>query len=333
MTRERFEEPAGLYFVEPGGSEFFSSGCSLFDCVLGGGWVRKRIINVVGDPSAGKTLLGIEAMANYATTYEDDEVHYREAEAAFDKPYAASIGMPLDRVDFGNEDDPLQTVEDLFDDLMDVRAKKVDALYIVDSLDALGDQAEQKRTNREEKGTYGTGKAKKLSEMFRRENKRLAEYLTIIFISQVRDKIGVTFGQKKSRSGGRALDFYASQVVWLAHLGRLSKTRKKVKRAYGVRIRAKCTKNKVGLPLRECDFPIHFAYGIQDVVAGVEWLISVNRWDELFESKKDAESFIRRLDRMPDDEYDEQRTLVNTTVREVWREVDEAFLPPRRKYR
>src|SRR4051812_34296892 len=81
---------------------FFSSGCALLDCVLGGGWALRRMINVIGDKSTGKTLLAIEACANFVRAFVRGRVTYIEAESAFDRSYAATLGFPehnLDLVD------------------------------------------------------------------------------------------------------------------------------------------------------------------------------------------------------------------------------------------
>src|SRR5262245_13229029 len=104
-----------LQLVEEGGSyfppssqasslEFISSGCTVLDCVLGGGWPLGRISNIVGDRSTSKTGLVMEACSNFAIKYPKGRILYREAEAAFDVNYAASMGMPVDRVEFAPPD-------------------------------------------------------------------------------------------------------------------------------------------------------------------------------------------------------------------------------------
>ncbi len=75
-----------------------------------------------------------------------------------------------------------------------------------------------------------------------------------MIISQIRDAIGVTFGKKHTRSGGHALDFYASQIIELAHIERVTKEIDKIKRPIGVLVKARCTKSKVRTPYLECDF-------------------------------------------------------------------------------
>ena len=109
----------GNYFLAPKTDvAFVSSGCHLLNLALGGGWAENRIANIVGDKSSGKTLLAIEACSNFAIKHKKGKIRYRECEAAFSNDYARAIGMPVERVDFGA--DPIDTVEDLFEDLTKV---------------------------------------------------------------------------------------------------------------------------------------------------------------------------------------------------------------------
>lgn len=264
-------KPGGSYFGKPKKDiQFFSTGCKTLDLALGGGWVESRIINIVGDKSTSKTSLAIEASANFTIKYPKGMIRYRECESAFDMQYAAALGMPTEKIDFGS--DPLDTVEDLFEDLQKVIAKaRTPELYIVDSLDALSDRAELERDM--DKGSYGAQKAKNLSQMFRRLVRALnRSKVTLIIVSQVRSKIGISFGRDTTRSGGRALDFYATHVLFLARLGSIVKTANGMKRPIGIRVKAKVDKNKVGLPFREAEFVVRFGYGIDDEEACLAYL-------------------------------------------------------------
>lgn len=325
MKRQRLDSGSsgGLYFTESE-VERFSSGCSLLDCALGGGWPVGRIVNLVGDKSTGKTLLAIEACANFLKKFPNGELYYAEVEAAFDIPYAQSLGLPKGQVNFPED---VLTVEDVFESLTEVCKVEKPSLYVVDSLDALSDRTEL--TQPIDKGSYGAAKAKQLSQLFRRLVQELAgRHVTVFIISQVRDNIGVTFGKTTTRSGGRALDFYSSQVVWLAHLARIKKVRKGVERTVGVSVKATVEKNKVGMPFRDVTFPILFGFGVEDVTAGIQWLISVGRLDALTKDK----GIVKQLDKMDNREYSQVRRLVARAVRKVWREVEARFQTTRRKY-
>lgn len=253
--------------------QFISSGSSLLNLALSGkvegGWRIGRIANIVGDKSTGKTLLAIEAIT-YALKVLGKTTKvkavYDETESAFDIPYAESLGMPVKEVDFRQS----TTVEDWYECLS--KLLEEDSydfmIYVLDSLDALSSKAEDETPF--DKGTYSLTKPKKIGELFRKLTKKVEKKnVLIMIVSQIRDKIGVVFGETKTRAGGRAMDFYNSQILWLAETGRL----KIANRVVGINIRAKVKKNKVWKPYREADFPILFEYGVDDVGSMVDFLI------------------------------------------------------------
>jgi recombination protein RecA len=337
VRREEVKSSVGNYFTRESDLEFVSSGCTLLDCVLGGGWPLGRFSNVVGDKSTGKTLLAIEAAANFAMGYPKGKIYYRESEAAFDEGYAESLGMPLKRVDFGKKEKPegWATVEDIFEDLTDKIATLsnlgVPGLYIVDSLDALTDRTAL--TRKIDAKSFALEKQKQMGKLFRELTRDLKSVrMHLMVISQVRTKIGVTFGEKTTRSGGKALDFYASQVLYLSHIQTLKRTIKGNVRAYGVRIRAKCKKNKIGLPFRECDFNVSFGYGTEDVLASLEWLKSVKRLGDMGLRDSEIAEYMTTLDQLDDADRVEQTKELSDIVVKVWREIETDFLPKRRKY-
>lgn len=296
------------------GLSFVPSGCTLLDCVLGGGYVLGRVTNLVGDKSTAKTGLAMEALINFLLAYPEGRAAYRESEAAFDKGYAEAMGLPLDLIDFGPEE-PLNTVEDFareFDAFLDERIKaKRPGIYVLDSLDALSDEAEMERDIG--KGTYAMEKAKMLSTFFRTTaRKQEKAQVLLLIVSQVRDNIGAMFGDKHKRSGGRALDFYASQVLYLSHIETLTKTISKVRRPIGIVIKAKAKKNKVALPFREAEFHYLFGYGVDDINASIDWLDEVGRLGSL------------TRDSLPD--------LITVAVKDAWREIEQTFLPLKSKY-
>jgi protein RecA len=326
-------EPQDLYGVSDFGGETFSTGCTLLDCVLGGGWAHSRVINLVGDNSTGKTLLAIEACANFARENPEARIRFVEAEAAFDQEYAITLGLPADRVEFPNNipGEEYTTIEDVFEDLDRVMETGVQTLYVIDSLDALSDRAEQKRDI--DAGSYAMTKQKKLSELFRRSNAKMSRgHVTLMIVSQVRDAIGVVFGDKHKRSGGKALDFYASQIVWLANKGKIKRTKKKVERSIGIRVMARCKKNKIGNPHLDCEFPLIFGYGVEDVEAGLDWLIKVNRTASLSLTEDEAKKLIKALPKLSQEDYDEERGNVSDAVRRAWWVITDEFKHTRSKY-
>ena len=335
------EGEASSYFAnveEKFNLQFVSSGCAVMDSSLGGGWVLGRVANIVGDRSSGKTLLAIEACANFHRTYPEGMIRYAESESAFDEKYAEALGMPIEAVDFG-QDKEMRTVEDWYNDtvaFLDAREKdKRPGLYILDSFDALSDDAEMSREI--DKGSFGANKAKKSGELFRKLIDRIEKLdVLLIVVSQIRDKLNVTFGETKTRSGGKALDFYASHIVWLAEIGKIKKTMQGVDRIIGVNVKVNVKKNKVGLPFRQCAYPIIFGYGIDDLTANVEWLLEVGREellkDRLGMSKAGYKVRINNLRDKGGEEVREIRATLTKLVKQEWQKVEQGFLPKSRKY-
>ena len=335
-SRPKLAKPAVPYFIgEKAGIKFVSSGCTLLDCALGGGWALGRVANIVGDRSTAKTALATEAMINFLQQYQKGAAAYRESEAAFDQAYAQAMGLPLDKIDFGDEDKPLLTVEDFardFDKFLDAQIKAdAPGIYVLDSLDALSDEAEMDSDIG--KGTYGMAKPKMLSTMFRKMARKIERsQVLLLIVSQVRDNIGVTFGERHRRAGGKALDFYASQVLWLSVIKQLKRTISKVERPYGVVILAKTKKNKVGLPFSEAEFQFIFGYGIEDLGASITWMREVGHTKDIGLSDTEAKTYLDSLGKMSDAEYRKEQTAVSSAVKQAWAAIETTFLPTRKKY-
>jgi recombination protein RecA len=218
--------------------------------------------------------------------------------------------------------------------LTELEKSKLPCLYILDSLDALSDRAELERDIN--KGTYAMNKQKMIGQLFRQHIKRIENTrLHLMIVSQVRENIGVSFGEKFTRSGGKAMDFYATHLLWLAQIKKLDKTIKKQKRVYGILVRAKCKKNKIGLPFREAEFPIIFGYGVDDITAMIDWLEDVNAssLNLLLESyqlgKANKSELIKQLEKA---ERQVVITELQKLVRNEWEEIETRFIPTMRKY-
>ena len=334
--RPKLAESATPYFVgEKPGIKFIPSGCTILDCALGGGWAIGRVANVVGDKSTAKTALSTEAMANFLDQYPTGIAAYRDTEAAFDLSYANAMGIPVSKIDFGDDDNPILTVEDFakdFDKFLEARLKdETPGIYVLDSLDALSDDAEMEQDFG--KASYGLAKSKGLSTFFRKTARKIERSnVLLLVVSQVRDNIGVTFGEKFRRSGGKALDFYSSQTLWLAHIKQISKTINKVERPVAVLIKAKVKKNKVGLPFREAQFLFKFGYGVEDLGASINWLTDVGRLKDINLNPTEAKDYLASIETMQDAEYRQELANTSKVVKQVWAEIETSFLPTRRKY-
>ena len=257
--------------------KYFHSGSTLLNLALTGkpyfGFPIGKVVNIVGDSSTGKTLLAIVASAFAQNLppkgYSGVTICFDTAEAGFNKDFATRVGLDLSRVQL---EENTRTVEDFiehFQRFVSSVPPSQAGIYVLDSLDALSSQAELDRAPGE--ATYGTDRAKAVSEFFRRTIDLLAKYnITLIIISQVRENISsLPFAPKYRRAGGRALDFYSDQIIWLSEVGKI----KDGDLVAGINVRAKVTKNRHAPPFREADFQIIFSFGIDDVASLVQYLV------------------------------------------------------------
>jgi recombination protein RecA len=319
-------------YVPPSVS-FTTSGNVLLDRVLGGGWAQARMCNIVGDKSSGKTLLAIEAMANFVPLYGPDNTKYAEAEAAFEEHYSSTVGMPQNI----QRTNAVTTVQEWDDDLCEFLETRKPAdkacMYVLDSLDALSDTAEMAQDDNE-KGSYGAAKAKFLSEMFRKRIRLIGDRnCTVFVVSQLRDKLNVRFGETKSRSGGKALDFYASQVVWLAEKGKIKRTVLGADRIVGADVVARTKKNKVGPPFRQAEFSVYFNYGVDDEISMLDW-IKEHKCEKLLAlSEKDTRAAVLASRIARDRESLKQlHEDIASAVNHHWDRIEGLLQPPLSKY-
>lgn len=314
-------------------NRFVPSGSMLFDCVLAGahgpgGWPRGRIANLVGDKSTGKTLLAVEACANFCMMVPISHIRYVECESAFDPEYGEVVGMPPGIKPVDN----IHTVEEFFDDLAKFLAEHkknpFPCLYVLDSLDALSDDAEMKRGIGD--ATYGMGKAKIMSEGFRRIVKDISDAnCTLLIVSQIRDKIGVMFGATKQRAGGKALDFYASSVTWLAEVSKIKRQAFGQDRIVGLVVRVRNHKNKLGPAHREAEQVMTFGYGVDDEESMIKWLVSAKVLNKADAWRTEVEAARLSKDRNRINQLNQElRKLVWTR----WNEIEQRLAPVGRKY-
>ena len=334
--------PEPSYFASGNGKDlrFVSSGCAVLDEALGGGWALGRCANIVGDRSAGKTLVAMEAVANFVHQYPKGWVRYAESEAAFDVAYARALGIPVDDIEFNPKGLPMRTVEDLYEDMVRcldaAEAKKQrEGLYIIDSLDALSDDKEMEADFG--KDSYGGAKPKAIGQLFRRLVERFEKQgVLLLVVSQIRDVLNARpFQETKTRSGGKALDFYATHIVWLHTVGKIKKTIAGVERVIGIDATAKVRKNKIGLPFREASYPILFGYGIDDMTASVDWLVKNGLEDRLKLADLSKAGAGLRIAKVRNDGGPEAKALrhsLTAIVRSEWAKVETAFLPKSSKY-
>jgi recombination protein RecA len=270
-----------------------STGAISFDAALGvGGFPRGRVVEIFGPESSGKTTIALQVIAEAQKT--GGMAAFVDAEHALDPGYAKKLGVDVDNLlvsqpDYGEQ--ALEITEAL------VRSNSIDVL-VVDSVAALVPKAELDG----EMGDSHMGlQARLMSQALRKLTGTVAKSRTcLIFINQIREKIGVMFGNPETTTGGRALKFYSSVRIDIRRIAAI----KEGDVVTGSRTRVKIVKNKVAAPFRESEFDILYGEGISregdliDLAVAQNILEKSGSWfsykgERIGQGRENARSFLK----------------------------------------
>ena len=267
---KQFKDMKVAYFLDGSDTtptdikDFVSTGSTMLDLAISnkpdGGVAVGRITELNGLESSGKSLIGAHILAE--TQMKGGVAVYIDTETAVSTEFLESIGVDVQSMLYLH----LETVEDIFSAIEEIVAKVRESdkdrlvTILVDSLAAATTKVELEAEF--DKDGWATSKAIILSKAMRKITQMIGrQKIALVFTNQLRQKLGVMFGDPWTTSGGKALPFHASTRIRLKNLGQIKDAKKNT---IGMKMRAQVIKNRLGPPMRHADFELYFESGIDD---------------------------------------------------------------------
>ena len=320
---KQFKDTKVAYFLDGSNAtptdvkEFISTGSSILDLAISnrpnGGIAVGRITEINGLESSGKSLIGTHILSE--TQKKGGIAVYIDTETSVSREWLETIGVNVQDLLYLH----VETVEDIFQCIENIvtkiRESDRDRLVtiLVDSLAGASTKVEMEADF--EKDGWATSKAIIVSKAMRKVTQMIGrERIALVFTNQLRQKLGVMFGDPWTTSGGKALPFHASTRIRLKNMGQIKDTSKNV---LGMKTRCQIIKNRLGPPLRHADFNLYFDSGIDDMgswltvlkehkllkVAGAWYTLEYKGKDIKFQSK-DFDKKLKETDGLQEHLYD-----------------------------
>ena len=321
---KQFKDTKVAYFLDGSNTtptdikEFISTGSSVLDLAISnrpnGGVAVGRITEINGLESSGKSLIGTHILAE--TQKKGGVAVYIDTETSVSREWLETIGVNVQDLLYLH----VETVEDIFECIESIISKIRESdrerlvTILVDSLAGASTKVEMEADF--EKDGWATSKAIIVSKAMRKITQMVGrERIALIFTNQLRQKLGVMFGDPWTTSGGKAFPFHSSTRIRLKNMGQIKDTSKNV---LGMKCRAQIIKNRLGPPLRHADFNLYFDSGIDDKgswlqvlkdhkllkIAGAWYTLNFEGKDIKFQSK-DFEKKLEETDGLQEHLYDQ----------------------------
>lgn len=327
-------------------SLFIPTGSTLLNLALSergdGGYAAGKVANVIGDSHAGKTMLCLTTLAEcvYSPLFDKHDLYYDDVENACEFNVPLLFGQKVaDRLlppqrDKQGDPVPSDLIEDFHNTMTRLLQARKPFVYVLDSLDQLSSREEVDRSRKEAagkeiKGSYKLEVPKLLGQIMREISRDLdTTNSLLIVVSQTRDNIGNIF-VPKTRSGGKALEFAASYVMWLSAGKAIQRELKGIKHQIGAGVWIKVSKNKITGKVRKVEFPIYYDYGVDDLGSCVNWLVKNKIWEKIGgrivpKGLFDEEHFAtKELISIIEEQH--KQAVVQALVQKAWMEIEEGL--------
>ena len=333
--KDTSQNKVGLYFNEDNVPiELFSSGCTLLDLIMGGGFASRRIIDIYGGTQTGKSALAYKICNTFLDKFPNGIIKFADTEGGIEKGYIEALGLDLSKIEFlkDEKNSPIYTFEqfgNVIQTILENKPIEIPCLLIIDSLDALDSEDDKDRDMVNTKGGYAGGRrANLIGELLRKAKQLETRNVTTFIIGQERVVLGATIYMKQTRrAGGKVREHFPSQVLFFDDKEKIKTKVGEVERIIGEWVKVTCEKTRFTTSFKKCDFPFIFGWGIDNEWANLQWLKDIKKLEQFkFEGITQGlgDIVMRRIAREVRQNPEAKQSLDKLVI-ELWNEIDKQF--------